>query len=182
MLLLSGVIQLNPGPLRNSTPVQDAQLDTPETTLVRHDHTRGTEPVDMFQMESLFAELQQPISDSILQPDECGLQNRTDGSGLPTELQLSCSCHRMRTGRKCAVIRATSKSCAHCDRSVPGDAEGKHWQFRFFQTVNHAKAIWDSKTKPKGIVGGHLNIRSVISKRDQVQHLLTDSFGLPVSN
>ena len=65
---------------------------------------------------------------------------------------------------------AISESCKHS-----GHAEGKQRQFRFFQTVNHAKVIWDSKTKPKGIVGGHLNIRSIISKQDQVQHLLTDS-------
>lgn len=41
--------------------------------------------------------------------------------------------------------------------------------------MNHAKVIWDPKTKPKGIVGGHLNIRSITSKIDQIQHLLTDS-------
>ena len=62
---------------------------------------------------------------------------------------------------------AISESCKHSGR-----AEGKQRQFRFFQTVNHAKVIWDSKTKPKGIVGGHLNIQSIISKQDQPQHLL----------
>lgn len=45
----------------------------------------------------------------------------------------------------------------------------------YFQSVNHAKIIWDLKSKPKGILGGHLNILSVISKGDQVQHLLMDS-------
>lgn len=30
-------------------------------------------------------------------------------------------------------------------------------------------------SKPKGILGGHLNIRSILPKRDQIQHLLTDS-------
>lgn len=46
--------------------------------------------------------------------------------------------------------------------------------FRYFQTVNRAKVIWDSKSKPKGIVGGHLNIWSAISKEDQVHQILTD--------
>lgn len=30
-------------------------------------------------------------------------------------------------------------------------------------------------SKPKGILGGHLNIRSILPKRDQIEHLLTDS-------
>lgn len=194
LLLLSGDIQLNPGPLRNSAPGQDVQLNTAEKTLVWHDHTRGTEPMDMLQMESLFAELQQPVSDSNLHPDECGLRNQTGELSkeclhqnaqlgpaeagqpdLPTESELSRSCYHMETRRKYVGKWATSKSCTRNDRSAPGHVEGKQKQFRFFQTVNHAKVIWDTKTKPKGIVGGHLNIRSIISKRDQVQHLLTNS-------
>lgn len=34
---------------------------------------------------------------------------------------------------------------------------------------------WDPTAKPKGLLGGHLNIRSLISKSDQIQHLLLDS-------
>lgn len=41
--------------------------------------------------------------------------------------------------------------------------------------MNHAKVIWDSKSKPKGIFGGHLNIHSILSKREEVQHLLSES-------
>ncbi len=54
-------------------------------------------------------------------------------------------------------------------------AAQKQKQFKLFQTVNHAIVIWDSKLKPKGILGGHLNIRSITSKRDQVEHLLMNS-------
>lgn len=45
----------------------------------------------------------------------------------------------------------------------------------FFQTLNHAKVIWDSRSKPKGLLGRHLNIRSIASKIDHVDKLLTDS-------
>lgn len=44
-----------------------------------------------------------------------------------------------------------------------------------FQTVNHAKVIWDPKLKPRGLFGGHLNARSVVSKTDQLTHLLSNS-------
>lgn len=46
---------------------------------------------------------------------------------------------------------------------------------KMFQTVNHAKVLWDPQVKPKGIFGGHLNIRSVLSKTEQLEQLLTNS-------
>lgn len=52
----------------------------------------------------------------------------------------------------------------------------KEQEFWFFQTVNHARLIWEPWSKPKGILGAHLNIRSVqLPKPDQIQHLLIDS-------
>lgn len=51
----------------------------------------------------------------------------------------------------------------------------KQQQTKLFQTVNHASVLWNPNTKPKGIFGGHLNIRSIISKTEQLEHLLTDS-------
>ncbi len=88
----------------------------------------------------------------------CVSARHVDESGLQTESGLPHSLHHMTRGRK-AANQVTSKSCTHSDRSVPVHVESKQRQFRLFQTVNHAKVIWDSKTKPKGIVGGHLNIR-----------------------
>lgn len=44
-----------------------------------------------------------------------------------------------------------------------------------FQTVNHAKVLWNPKIKPGGIFGGHLNIRSILSKTEQLEQLLSDS-------
>lgn len=54
-------------------------------------------------------------------------------------------------------------------------AAQKQKQYLFFQTVNHAKVLSDLKSKPKGILGGYLNIRSVIPKIDQIYTLLCDS-------
>ena len=50
----------------------------------------------------------------------------------------------------------------------------KQRQLRLFQTVNHAKIIWNSECKPKGILGGHINIRSILPKIDQIRNVLKD--------
>ena len=46
-----------------------------------------------------------------------------------------------------------------------------HQKTHIFQTVNHAKVIWDPAIKPRGIFGGHLNIRSLLPKHDEIQAL-----------
>ncbi|KAK7922272.1 hypothetical protein WMY93_009174 [Mugilogobius chulae] len=51
----------------------------------------------------------------------------------------------------------------------------KHRKWALFRTVNHSRIIWDSKAKPKGLLGGHLNVRSIIPKTDQITHLLENS-------
>lgn len=43
------------------------------------------------------------------------------------------------------------------------------------QTVNHAKILWNPCVKPTGLLGGHLNVRSIISKTDEIDKLLSDS-------
>ncbi len=47
--------------------------------------------------------------------------------------------------------------------------------FHLFKTANHEKLLWDSRSKPKGLLMGHLNIRSVASKTEQLEQLLTNS-------
>ncbi len=44
----------------------------------------------------------------------------------------------------------------HCESAIE-----KHHKLQCFQTVNHSKIIWDRGAKPKGILGGHLNVRSM---------------------
>ena len=48
-------------------------------------------------------------------------------------------------------------------------------KFDLFQTVNNAKVLWDPQAKPSGLLGGHLNICSFISKSDEIKHILVDS-------
>lgn len=47
-------------------------------------------------------------------------------------------------------------------------------KFELFKPVNQAKVLWDRRLKPKGLLGGHLKIRSIISKTVQVEGLLMD--------
>ncbi|KAK0142318.1 putative RNA-directed DNA polymerase from transposon X-element [Merluccius polli] len=51
----------------------------------------------------------------------------------------------------------------------------KYRKTNIFKTLNHAKIVWDPKSKPTGLLGGHLNIRSAVSKQSQLEHLLSDS-------
>ncbi len=44
-----------------------------------------------------------------------------------------------------------------------------------YSTLNQAKVIWDPQYKPRGLLGGHLNIRSILLKCDQVHYLLSNS-------
>lgn len=58
----------------------------------------------------------------------------------------------------------------------------KHCIAKFFQTLNQARTVWDPRCKDKGLFGGHLNIRSMTTKCEQLEHLLvncnTDFLGL----
>lgn len=60
-------------------------------------------------------------------------------------------------------------------RTLQTQAWTKQKQTLFFQTVNHAKVVWDPAVKPKGILGGHLNIRSLVPKCDEIRILLSES-------
>ena len=44
-----------------------------------------------------------------------------------------------------------------------------------FQTINHAQIIWNNKSKSSGILGGHLNVRSLLQKLPQIEILLSGS-------
>ena len=90
---------------------------------------------------------------------------------LPTVSEPSCLYQHTTTGRKYAVKLAISEFCKHS-----GCAEGKQRRFRFFQTANNAKIVWESETKPKGILGGDLIIISIIfSKKSKDQRDLLNS-------
>lgn len=71
--------------------------------------------------------------------------------------------------------RVIEKTVLNVNRKVVNPAIIKNRKWEVFQTVNHSRTVWDSKVKPRGILGGHLNIRSINMKSLQVHHLLTDS-------
>lgn len=51
----------------------------------------------------------------------------------------------------------------------------KYLATKILRTLNHARLVWDHQLKPKGLLCGHINIRSMMSKREQIEHLLCDS-------
>jgi exonuclease III len=51
----------------------------------------------------------------------------------------------------------------------------RHRTNKIFRTLNQARVIWDPLSKVKGLFGGHLNIRSMKPKREQLEHLLCSS-------
>ncbi len=51
----------------------------------------------------------------------------------------------------------------------------KYWAIEIFRTLNHARLVWDHQLKPKELLCGHINIRSLTPKREQIEHLLCDS-------
>lgn len=46
---------------------------------------------------------------------------------------------------------------------------------KFLQTVNHVKVVWDCSIRPKGILGGHVNVKSLPAKAEQIEKLLMGS-------
>lgn len=71
--------------------------------------------------------------------------------------------------------RVVGKTTQNVNKKLVNPAISKNRKWEVFRTVNHLNIVWDPKAKPKGILGGHLNIRSIKSKSDQIHHLLMDS-------
>lgn len=81
-----------------------------------------------------------------------------------------------RLANSAAARRANNGGADNTTQTRPEDnhAAQKQKQYLFFETVNHARVLWEPTCKPKGILGGQLNIRSLISKKDQIAALLMD--------
>ena len=96
---------------------------------------------------------------------------QTSGSGeLPT--LTAPPSQENRPNQPVNPVKQTTLNRQHCGLNP---AIRKHRRTNFFQTLNHAKLIWDPQSKPKGLLGGHLNIRSIVSKSNQLEHLLSHS-------
>ena len=61
------------------------------------------------------------------------------------------------------------------NRKQVNPAIRKNRNRNFFQTVNNSRTVWDPKAKPSGLLGGHLKIKSIKSKSEEVHHILMDS-------
>ncbi len=76
-----------------------------------------------------------------------------------------------------SVFNVSNIVVSKLERKITGlnPAIKKLRKLNFFQTVNNARVLWDPRAKPKGLLGGHLNIHSIIPKSDQIKHLLAKS-------
>lgn len=126
-------------------------------------------------------------SDSVYTGESPGLTDihlRT-GTGESTGIVTGESSRTQSGNRAAALVTAervnfcesgeTNKMLQTCSDGSDSRAAQKIKNYPLFQSVNHARVLWDAKCKPKGILGGQLNIRSLIPKRDQVSALLLDS-------
>lgn len=116
-----------------------------------------------------------------LQSQQDGIQLHIAGSQLYTTGSISndlfvtlCSVSRQRdftapplTVQKCSSAIVKLKSL--------NPAIKKQHKMHFFQTLKNAQIIWDSRSQPKGLLLGHINIRSIVNKTEQMEHLLSES-------
>lgn len=87
-------------------------------------------------------------------------------SGLEVHVGLSRPQSSATTSKKGAlrvpiVTQNVNRKCLN-----PGIVKNRKWEV--FQTVNHSRTMWDPRAKPKGLLGGHLNVRSILSKSEQI--------------
>ncbi len=179
LLLLSGDIQMNPGPSTNqhiTEPVSGSTECNPSWSVncgAEISGPSGCKLGDVGCLAKLPLDILQDVP-MLERPELCNssvLDSESFGESKPS---LICKQYNVLSG-----VKQTNKLQAPYENSKTkgaiNHAAQKQKQFKLFQTVNHAIVIWDSKLKPKGILGGHLNIRSITSKRDQVEHLLMNS-------
>ena len=146
LLLLAGDVQLNPG------PVTAGALQSP-----------GAVPV------SAIHSVLPVVSEH--EPPESGFSNYNLNLGhgdLMNNLSF-LDCGDLDRSTVCPT-KSADDSAARCNPAVK-----RQRLFKTFQTVNHAKVLWDPKLKPRGLFGGQFNIRSITPKSNQLIHLLSDS-------
>lgn len=159
LILLSGDIHLNPGPT-TFEQMASTELEVGLSTGV----TSPTPESHGAELRELLAQSQEPLD-----------QRQAEKRSSPS-LSCLCTTDRNKSGESPRLMDPYSGIEPGMHLNGSGcSAVQKQKQYLFFQTVNHARVLWDVKCKPKGILGGHLNIRSLISKRDQISVLLLDS-------
>ncbi len=151
LLLLSGDVQLNPGPVNPATQLVSRVEPHLGATLASCDKVSAWGfPVD----------LPSPSNSEV-----CLINNVHNSSVHDVSTLLGGDSTRSTKASATTLNVSTCRNPAVRKQSV----------CRIFQTVNHAKVLWDPNVKPRGLFGGHLNIRSIASKNKQLSHLLSNS-------
>lgn len=162
MLLLSGDIQLNPGPSMNNTG---------------HSVTTGSatcQGVDT-QLNTMTAGLLEPslvptgTSDCLSQSSSSAGLNQRKKPGYPPRNQSRAGAllHKKILTQPfgsstCIITPSPAGENRSKDKKAHSRAALQQKGMKYFQTVNHVKVIWDSKKKLKGVTGGHLNVHTVL--------------------
>ena len=195
LLLLCGDIHVNPGPgsgdelpgANGVSPVYRGATDTGAVSYL-HAHTQTQTHEHTCLLPMLCAVEDIPVSSSlsplnkVCAPGPAGTATLKDTTISSLQTQ-SMETHYMPAGKRWINKRAEEKvvmardpvQLRHTSVSCHPTAVAKQQKYRLFQTVNHAKVLWDPKVKPKGVFGGHLNIRSAVPKSEQLEQLLTYS-------
>lgn len=173
MPLLSGDIQLNPGPVINNTctiatgTAISQGVDTQLNTMIVGSLEPSLIPADISDCTNLAPQLDSITEGSMIAPQEIKQSRSSSSQDSDPTLLLKTQAP--------APSHLPLQQDRFKEKIAHSRAAFQQKGVKYFQTVNHAKVIWDSKKKNKGITGGLLNIRSIIPKRDQIQHLLMDS-------
>lgn len=160
LLLLSGDIQLNPGPIKNIGSSLFAKLDTEDCLQYHLVDTPGFTAMKNHAITTQDEQFSVNLNLNTLDVTATAGGGETPGIEKLATIQSTSVTHHV------SSIKSSR---------ISGYASNKQKELKYFQTVNHAKVIWDSTAKPKGIFGGHLNIRSVLSKLNEVHNLLSNS-------
>lgn len=84
------------------------------------------------------------------------------GENSPTRQMLQLHLHSSENKANISSLTTTGSTTKQNRKLTTNLAVVKNRKWNVFRTVNNSKIIWDSSIKPKGLLGGHLNVRSLI--------------------
>lgn len=87
------------------------------------------------------------------------------GENSPTRQLLQLHLHSIENKANISSLATTGSTTKQNRKLTTNLAVVKNRKWNVFRTVNNSKIIWDSSLKQKGLLGVHLNVRSLISKK-----------------